>query len=226
MSTFDHSILKGLPDLCAEVLAFAAQLRRAKDPGSADALKRRVAALFGELERKAQAADIAVHDVQLARYALAALIDEVVLNSNWKIREAWTSRPLQLEYFNEFTAGEGFYTKLESLRGSKDPAKLDVIEVFALCLGLGFRGRHAGVAGMETLKVLKRQLAEELRAARNQTSANLSSQWEGGEQLEVKVKTVPVWVVAAVGGGLVLALFLLLDLTLNWLGGDVANVPS
>ena len=37
-----------------------------------------------------------------------------------RIAEEWAGRPLQMEYFNDFTAGEEFYRKLEALRGSTD----------------------------------------------------------------------------------------------------------
>ncbi|MBK8096570.1 MAG: DotU family type IV/VI secretion system protein [Planctomycetes bacterium] len=202
-----------LPDLCADALAFAVQLRRAREPG-VDALRADVKKLFTAIDQGAQAAGKDTTLVAAARYALAAFLDEVVLTSNWSIRQEWASRPLQMEYFNDFTAGEEFYRKLDNLRGSRDAARQEAVEVYALCLGLGFRGKHAGMAGSEELKGLRARLHAEL-AGPDAVAQPLSPHWQVDEHLPQIARRIPAWLIASVCAGVLLLVVLVLRLTLS-----------
>ena len=149
------------------------------------------------LDRRAKAAEVDASQVKLAQYALVALLDEIVLSSSWPAREEWTSRPLQLKYFNDVTAGEGFYTRLDELRGTKDRGRLDVLEVFATCLGLGFKGKFADPEKMENPRLMVGEISREIREARKQRTDELSGHWLPEDRVTRKVKAVPVWMVAA-----------------------------
>src|SRR5258706_3889864 len=115
-----------LADLCGDLLAFALQLKRSSDPGDAEAMRLKIDEQFGALETKARQADVPQEDVQQAKYGIAAFIDEMILTSSWPIKESWADKPLQLAYFNDFSAGEEFYNKIDVLRGSKKNAVLEV----------------------------------------------------------------------------------------------------
>ncbi len=95
-----------LADLCGDLLAFALQLKRSSDPGDAEMLRQKIDEQFRALETKARQADIPADDVQQAKYAIAAFIDEMILTSSWGLKDSWADKPLQLAYFNEFAAGE------------------------------------------------------------------------------------------------------------------------
>lgn len=220
MKSLDSPILVGLPDLCAETLSFVLQLRRVEDPGDADELRRKIGELFRELESQARQSGIAEGEVALGKYALAALIDETILTSRWQIREGWSGNPLQLEYFNDFAAGEEFYSKLEHLRHSSDRAKVDVLEVYYLCLALGFRGKYGGIEGMEKTRSLLKDLAEEIRLARGRGTA-LSPESVPPDQLPAMVKTLPVWAIAVGCAALLLVVYVLLS---SILGGKATGV--
>ena len=50
----------------------------------------------------------------------------------------------------------------------EDPLDLSLsvlVEVYALCLCFGFKGKHAGVQGMETLRKLRSEVITELEGA-------------------------------------------------------------
>lgn len=212
-----------LPELAADVLAFAVQLRRAEEPG-AEALRAEVRKLLTELDAAAQAAGKDPTTVQAVRYALCAFLDEIVLSSNWGIRQDWAGMPLQMEYFNDFTAGEEFYRKLEALRGSSDPVRREALEVFGLCLSLGFRGRYAGMSGMEEIKMLRARIQSEL-ANGNTGPLPLSPHWLVEEHLPQLVHRIPAWVIATSCAGALLVLLVVLRLWLNgtesaFLGGN------
>src|SRR5437867_2245481 len=86
-------------------------------------------------------------DVKLAIYALVVFLDESILNSPNPALAGWSRKPLQEELFGEHMGGEVFFENLRTLIGRQDSEELaDVLEVYQLCLLLGFRGRY-GAAG-------------------------------------------------------------------------------
>jgi type VI secretion system protein ImpK len=127
--------------VCSDVLTLATQLSTARDLPSPDILQRRIDTLFEQMSGKARDAGIPDQDVADAKYALVAFIDEQIFRSPWPGRNQWMGRPLQLVYYNENTAGEGFFQKLTALQNQ--PNRLHVLEIFYLCLALGFQGMYA-----------------------------------------------------------------------------------
>jgi len=200
-----------LPDLCAEMFAFALNLRGAKDPGTVESLQRTIAQLLDRLGQRAREAGIDSAHLEQARYVICALLDEIVLGSRWELKSQWLSQPLQMVYFQDFTAGEQFYKRLEALRGAKDARLVDLLEVYALSLAVGFRGKHADLAGMQKVTELTDSLVRELRASRGVESRLLSAVHTPTAALPERVSRLPVWVVAACAVAFLLLLLLLLD---------------
>jgi type IV/VI secretion system ImpK/VasF family protein len=91
--------------------------------------------------REAQAAPDA--DVEDARFALVAWLDEVIATSGWRHAPEWEREPLQVQLFGTRNAGLDFYKRMERLR----PANAAALEVFFTCLALGFQGEFAGREG-------------------------------------------------------------------------------
>ncbi|MBX3231380.1 MAG: type IVB secretion system protein IcmH/DotU [Labilithrix sp.] len=126
---------------CGEVLSASAQFAEAPNLPSPDIMKRRIATLLEDMERKATELGIQKRDLDDAKYAIVAFIDEQLFRARWAGRQEWMLEPLQLLYFNENTAGEGFFERLDALE--RDPARVHVLEVYYLCLALGFQGKYA-----------------------------------------------------------------------------------
>jgi type VI secretion system protein ImpK len=103
-------------------------------------------------------------DVLEMAYALVALADEMALAMSESVRRYWMGNLLQLRYFNENVAGEGFFTRLEGIR--RDPRKIEVLEVYYLCLLFGFQGKYAVRGGeielMSLIEVLRTELGQAL----------------------------------------------------------------
>jgi len=74
-----------------------------------------------------------------AVFPVVAFVDELFLCSDWLFKKDWQSEPLQRFYFNTTNAGAEFYERLSVL--NKFGPDRDVREVYALCMGLGFRGK-------------------------------------------------------------------------------------
>lgn len=103
--------------------------------------------LLSGAHEEARRAGYASEDVKLAVYAIVMFLDESILNSPLTALAGWSRKPLQEELFGEHMGGEVFFENLRTLIGRQDSEELaDVIEVYQLCLLLGFRGRY-GVAG-------------------------------------------------------------------------------
>lgn len=98
-------------------------------------------------------------DIDDARYALVAMIDEAIQFGRWttESKMEWQITPLQAELFGERNAGVGFFDRLERAR----KRSRDVLEVYYLCITLGFRGRYR-FAAPEELQRLTDNLATEL----------------------------------------------------------------
>src|SRR5262249_7749093 len=90
------------------------------------------------------AAGYAADDVKLATFATVAFLDESVLNSQNPIFADWLRKPLQEELFGTHIAGEVFFQHLQQLLGRNDSPDLgDLLEIYYLCLVLGFLGRYS-----------------------------------------------------------------------------------
>jgi len=139
----------------------------------------------------------------------------MILTSSWGLKESWADKPLQLAYFNDFAAGEEFYNRIDTLRGAK---KNSVLEVYYLCLALGFRGKYVDLQGMEKKKVLMDTILREVRGAApasGAASGGLSPSWQPPDALPGIVKNFPAWFVAAACGLVVILLFILLSTLLG-----------
>ena len=108
-------------------------------------------------------------DVKSATFAVVAFLDESVLNSQNPIFSDWLRKPLQEELFGTHVAGEVFYQNLQKLLTRPDSADLaDVLEVYFLCLLLGFGGRYGGGNRGELKQVLD-ATAEKIRRIRGRS---------------------------------------------------------
>lgn len=157
-----------LIDCCDPLFVFVMHLQQLPDAGAADALRVKINEMIQTAATAARGLSASEDAVTHLRYACVALVDEVVLTSSWPLKDAWLGRPLQMEHFNSFAAGEEFFTRLDQIRASNDPHKLELEELFAVAIALGFRGKHGGVQGLEVLRGIQRAVITDLAASANQ----------------------------------------------------------
>ena len=129
---------------CAELLTLAVGLPQTPNLPPPAELRQRVMTALDTMVGRGRAAGLSDADLAEARYALVAFVDEQILKSNWPGRAEWMGQPLQLLLYGEYTAGENFFNRLRILlqQGGASPA----LEVYYLCLALGFRGAF-GISG-------------------------------------------------------------------------------
>jgi len=105
-------------------------------------------------------------DTRLATFAVVAFLDESILTSNNAIFKDWPRMPLQEELFGLHTAGEMFFQCLDRLLARSDSAQTaDVLELYALCLALGYRGRY-GLGGQEGVRAVVATVTDKLQRIR------------------------------------------------------------
>jgi type VI secretion system protein ImpK len=141
---------------------------------------------------------LAVHpdDVNSAKYAFCAAVDEIILRSQYAIREAWETRPLQLRLFGDQLAGEHFFQRLEDLR-ARGSEHLQALEVFHMCLLLGFQGRYA-LDGEDKLNFMCATLGNEIARMRGK-SRGFAPHAERPDQIANKLRSdLSLWVLTAV----------------------------
>lgn len=128
-------------DCFTDVILYARKLARGEIAvESADEARSSLVALFDKSESLSREQE---HDNSMyidAMYPIVAFIDELFLTSDWVFKKDWQQEPLQRVYFNTTNAGAGFYERLNLL--NKFGPDKDVREVYALCMGLGFKGKY------------------------------------------------------------------------------------
>ena len=110
-----------------------------------ETFRKRTKATLQEVERVAVATGYDVRDVLDTHFAVVAFLDSVILHSKDPVRSEWERRTLQEELFGKTDAGLVFFEKLDQFRSRRDSEQLaDILEVYLLCLLLGFEGRYSG----------------------------------------------------------------------------------
>ncbi len=117
-----------------------------------------------------------------ARFAVFAWIDETILCSSWLGAKDWLKHTLQREYYGTSSAGEDFFERLNLLLGErktplderlfvdrdKEPEQsssleehlaynLEILEVYTLCLSLGYSGIYFSDHESERLTRLREE---------------------------------------------------------------------
>lgn len=199
-------------------------LARRQDPGQAEAFRRRMKDVLAEIGREAQRRGYAREHTAESDFAFVAFLDEVILTSDYKCRAEWAQRPLQEELFGVSTAGEVFFTRLEKLLAQPDSAELiDVLELYSLCLLLGFQGRYAA-GGRAESQLWSDRIRQRIERFRGTRSA-LSPQGLLPEE-SIRVAAADRWVArlrwaAAAAAALALGGFAGYAAHLYWLAGRV-----
>lgn len=89
--------------------------------------------------RNAEASLGQKQDWELAKYALVAWIDDVLIEAPWVGKSWWKENALEVETFNSRDRATLFFSR------AQEAAKLtrrDALEVYYVCVVLGFRGLY------------------------------------------------------------------------------------
>lgn len=142
-----------------------------------------------------------------ARYVLCTVVDELVNKTPWGSGR-WSKQSLLSQFHGETGGGERFFQLLEFLQQS--PAKnLHLLELMYVCLGLGFEGKfRLDPRGFAQLEGLRDNLFHLIRLQKGEPERDLSPHWQRVTQRRNPLsRYLPLWVVVAVVGVLMLGTF-------------------
>jgi type VI secretion system protein ImpK len=187
---------KSLLDLLYDGLYVVFMIKSGHKPTSADGFREHIRSFLIDFERGTLALKSPPEDVYLAKFAFCALVDETVLSSPSAARDDWERKPLQLELFGEQLAGERFFEHLEKLR-SETPPRVQVLEVFHMCLLLGFQGQYV-IEGSEKLSFLTGRIGDEIAHIKGKR-ASFAPHWTPPDRVVNALRNeVPIWVIGSV----------------------------
>lgn len=181
----------------ASLLELAPELESATPPGNAEALRLRLQENLIDARDSCIGMGVPMTRANQAAWFVAALLDDIALNTPWGGHSSWPHQPLVVGLSGEVDTGTKFFDRLEELLRypNRDP---EMLELGYHCLNLGFRGKYRveGRSGDSALLALRSGIA---RAIRNPDAeaADLSPHWQGVTAPDEKPRfTVPLWTIA------------------------------
>ncbi|WP_088705994.1 type IVB secretion system protein IcmH/DotU [Noviherbaspirillum denitrificans] len=206
-----------LKDLLEDGIYLLFLLQNGNAPNSVSEFNKRIDQFLSQFEKNARNLGKPAQAVADAKYAICALMDEIVLSSDFSLREEWERAPLQLRMFGEHLAGDRFFDKLEILR-SDPAANIEALEVFHTCLLLGFQGKYL-LEGKEKLNYLIGRVTQEITQVRG-GKAEFAPNWKLPQRFQQYVRhELPLWLffslLAVVGVAVFLLYFTLLGNAAN-----------
>jgi type VI secretion system protein ImpK len=197
-----------LVDASSALLVLATQVRNTTSHADVEGLRSFAVQLMKKFEATANDSGYAQETVLTARYILCVFVDESVLGTPWGGESLWGAESLLSTFHNETWGGEKFFVLLDRL--VQQPAsQRDLLELFYICLALGFRGKY-GVAqmGLSQLSDIQGNLYRAIINQHSDFERELSPRWAGvPDKRNVLERYVPLWVVATLAGVLLLVVF-------------------
>jgi type VI secretion system protein ImpK len=216
-----------LAQILQELLTVGVRLRATTRNASpnVDDFRAQLHKQISDAGRDGQQAGYSAEGVGYALYAVVAFLDESVLALPDPAFASWRGQPLQLQFFQVHVGGDVLFQYLTTLLGQQDSEELgDVLEVYQLCLLLGFKGKY-GASRPEELH----QWTARLRDRIAQIRGNAGPRGPAWEPPRDKVTRVgDPWqrrlgVIALGILGVTLLLFLVFLLVLRSRTGDIVS---
>jgi type VI secretion system protein ImpK len=160
-----------------EVLTVGERLRSNRQPVSdAESFRHQVREAIKTSAEESRRRGYSGEDIQLATFATVAFLDESILNMRNPVFVDWPRRPLQEEYFGHHVAGEIFFQNLDKILQRNESQDMgDLLEVYQLCMLLGFAGKYS-IGGRGELMARIQTTGEKIARIR-ESSLDLSPSW-------------------------------------------------
>jgi type VI secretion system protein ImpK len=190
------------------LLALIAQLRATTDHADPAGLRRLLLVHVGDFEAVAAGAGVPRPRISAARYLLCTFDDEAIAATP---RGASAGPSLLQEFHDERDGGEKVFELLERLM-AEPAANRDLLELFYVCLALGFEGHYRGRPnGRALLDAAAARILDAVRPAQDAPDSSLSANWRGVSVGAGRLAVLPLWVVIALASALLIGLMLLLN---------------
>ena len=200
----------------ASVLEIAPELARAMPPGDPEALRVRLLDGIVRGRDDAVGAGLSLTQADAGAWFVAALLDDLALNTPWGGNSGWPRQPLVVSLSGDVDAGSKFFDRVAELERS--PARApELLELAFVCLSLGFRGKYRveSRAGGGSLAQVKASLARLLRRP-DLDERPISPNWQGVSAPDEAPRfALPLWSIAVATVAVLTVVYMLLGLRLS-----------
>ncbi|MDG2012008.1 MAG: DotU family type IV/VI secretion system protein, partial [Pirellulaceae bacterium] len=114
---------------------------------------------------------------KLVHYAIVAWVDEQCMALPWEGQKWWQNNSLELHYFQQTEGNREFYVHAEKALRNRER---DAIEIYFLCVALGFRGFYMDLrspnpeyVGYAKNFITRKHLPEDIRAWMRRTAEQI-----------------------------------------------------
>ena len=165
-STIDHKNVHttNLVDLMHDGFYIVFLLKNQYVPSNVENFREKILNLLNRFESQARKLQFNYDDIQDAKYAYCALLDETIITQQdahfFDLQNNWMMCPLQLSLFGSQLAGYRFFETMDEIR-SKGKERLMALEVYHYCMLLGFHGKYR-LDSIENLNVLATRVGDEI----------------------------------------------------------------
>ncbi len=191
--------LNSLVNAASTLLTVAIKLRTTLQHDNIVELHKRLTEEIKSFDVRAQQAGASPETIISARYLLCTVVDEIVLNTPWGTNGGWSQHSLLSIFHQETFGGEKCFLILQRMQ--ENPSQhLDLLELYYLCLSLGFEGKYKlEQRGHEQLDQIREGLYQTIENHRGHMEQDLSAQWQGcGQKKSSMMDYIPMWVIASI----------------------------
>lgn len=214
-----------LVDIFSELLtigACVASRRDAKDLGNPEHIRSRILTMFTTAEHQSKSSGVEAGVFEQAKFAVAAFLDEKIMSTSWGHRaQQAAERRFQYAFFKTALAGSEFFERLETIR-RVSPRNSDLLEVYALCLTLGFSGKYSDY-DQEQLSRLIEEVTAEVQPKRGERSILSPHGQRPQEWIDAAQRGLPVWAVGVIGVAIPLLVYSVLEYFMQGQVTDLLN---
>ena len=139
----------------------------------------------------------------------------MVLNTPWGSNSQWPSQSMLSTFHRETSGGQKFFTLLERMQQNPG-ANINLLELVAICLALGFQGKYRVVqGGLSYIETIRSQLHQQIAMIRGEYERELSPHSEGIHIKRAVDRNIPIWVVGAITAAIIIATYIGFSIALN-----------
>jgi len=215
-----------LTHAAAPLLLMAERLANSLSHPDPAGLRAQVVTMLQRFEGEARKGGVSAQHVGSARYILCAMIDQAVMSTPWGAESNWSANTLLAQFHDDSEGGEKVFSLIE--RAQREPGtNAPLLELAYLAVMLGFRGKF-GVYDQHKLQDIRESLFRTLRLQKPAFERALSPNWQGVDTggAERLMRAIPLWAVAALFAGLLIAAYAFFSLLLVQARSPVAKLAA
>jgi len=204
-----HSDNNALVGGALSLLSLVAQLRNSSSHNDVPGLRNAIINEIKTFDSKARQSGCPADQVQTARYALCALLDEVVLNTPWGCDSIWSTQGMLITFHKESWGGEKVFQVLNNII-AQPGTYFNLLELFYYCLSLGFEGKYKiQEQGQNKLNDIRENLFQVIQRQKGEYERDLSSHWQGiTDKRNALSRYIPLWVVGTITAAILTVIFI------------------